>query len=159
MSSIPPLKDADNKWVLESKPKANLLAETWQKKCKLPPYQEPLLLASPAVELDGFITLRSSCALKLLLQLDVSEASGPDKISAYISKQLAHELAVPITLLCRKMLREGKWPERWRLHMEVALYKRNSVYDPSNYRGVHLTAILSKVAERLMDGSLITQLS
>jgi hypothetical protein len=30
------------------------------------------------------------------------------------------------------------------------LYKKNSVYNPSNYRGIHLTAQLAKVVERLL---------
>ena len=36
------------------------------------------------------------------------------------------------------------WKEQW----IVAIHKRNAVSDPNNYRGVHLTTLLSKVAER-----------
>ena len=43
---------------------------------------------------------------------------------------------------------EGRWPEPWMLHWIVPLYKRKSVYDAGNYRGVHLTAQISKAMER-----------
>jgi len=38
----------------------------------------------------------------------------------------------------------------WRLHHIVPIYKKGAPADPKNYRGVHLTSILSKVAERTL---------
>ena len=32
----------------------------------------------------------------------------------------------------------------------LPLYKRKSIYDPNNYRGIHLTSQLSKVIERIL---------
>ena len=53
------------------------------------------------------------------------------------------------------MLGEGCWPMCWRVHWIIPIYKRKAVSDPSNYRGVHLTTLLSKVAERIIN-SLMT---
>ena len=53
------------------------------------------------------------------------------------------------------MLCKGCWPRCWRVHWIIPIYKRNAVSDPSNYRGVHLTTLLSKVAERIIN-SLMT---
>ena len=36
------------------------------------------------------------------------------------------------------------------MHWIVPLYKKNAVFKPGNYRGIHLTAQLSKVMERLL---------
>ena len=107
VSSIPPLKDQHGKWQLSSEAKANLLARTWNVKCVLPQEVEMQFFSSPNTELDSFVVLRSRCAYKLLLGLDVSKAIGPDKISAYILQQLALELAAPLTIVCRRMLHEG----------------------------------------------------
>ena len=43
----------------------------------------------------------------------------------------------------------------WRIHNLVPLYKRNFVADPSNYRGIHITSILSKVAEHVIGAPLL----
>ena len=53
-------------------------------------------------------------------------------------------------LLMGCILRTGEWPQLWRQHWIAPLYKKKSVYQPGNYRGIHLTAQLSKVAERLL---------
>ena len=61
---------------------------------------------------------------------------------------------MPVTELVRKLLREGVWPQVWTLHWVVPLHKRKAVSDPANYRGVHLTAVLSKVVERVLNALL-----
>ena len=43
----------------------------------------------------------------------------------------------------------------WREAVVIPLYKKKSVWNPTNYRGVHLTAQLSKVVERLVARSFV----
>ena len=64
-------------------------------------------------------------------------------------------IAVPFTIVCRRLLNEGCWPQCWTLHKICSLYKRGSAFLPGNYRGVHLTAILSKVADKLIGKHLL----
>ena len=78
------------------------------------------------------------------------KATGPDLLATKVLKRCAKSLALPTAKLARAMLLVGKWPENWRVHWVVPLYKKKSVYDPLNYRGVHLSAQLSKVVERLL---------
>jgi len=105
--------------------------------------------------MSSFNLVRTRWTLRILKQLSVDSATGPDQIPARILKECARELALPITLLVRSMLREGCWPMCWRVHWIIPIYKRKAVSDPSNYRGVHLTTLLSKVAERIIN-SLMT---
>ena len=44
----------------------------------------------------------------------------------------------------------SKTKKTWREHWVVPIYKKKAVFSASNCRGVHLTAQLSKVAERLL---------
>ena len=44
----------------------------------------------------------------------------------------------------------GVWPKSWREHWIVPLFKKGAVFLPKNYRGVHLTAQISKVCERVI---------
>ena len=62
---------------------------------------------------------------------------------------------MPLTVLCRRILIEGHWPATWRVHRLCPLYKKLPVYDANNYKGVHITSILSKVAERIIGGPLL----
>ena len=44
------------------------------------------------------------------------------------------------------------------MHWLVAIYKRDSVYNPKKYRGVHLTSQLSKTIERVIGNPLVALL-
>ena len=59
-------------------------------------------------------------------------------------------LAKPVLLLFLCILETGVWPELWLEHWVAPLHKKKSVFQPGNYRGVHLTAQLSKVVERML---------
>ena len=104
----------------------------------------------PDAEYEDIICLRSRYTLKLLKTLDESKATGPDRIPASILKRIAKHIAVPFTILCRRLLQEGCWPKVWKLHLICPLYKRGTAFSAGNYRGVHLTPILSKLAERII---------
>ena len=52
----------------------------------------------------------------------------------------------------------GEWSARWRVHWIVPLFKRKSVYQAGNYRGIHLTSQISKVAERIFASIVLPQL-
>ena len=113
---------------------------------------------TPDAEFHEFVALRSRYTRKILSTLDESKATGPDHIPAATLKRIAGEIAVPFTRLCRRLLHEACWPTVWRLHLICPLCKRGSAFAASNYRGVHLTAILAKVAERVIGRSLVTYL-
>ena len=89
-------------------------------------------------------------AEKIMQKLDESSATGPDKVPTKILKRCAQALALPVAMLAQSILATGRWPEAWVKHWIVPLYKKKAVFDPANYRGVHLSAQLSKVTERLI---------
>ena len=88
--------------------------------------------------------------LKVLMALNPASGTGPDELPARILKECAEELALPITILVMRILAHMKWPDEWRKHSLVPLHKRNAVFKGNNYRGVHLTAQMSKVVERVV---------
>jgi len=158
LSSIPPLRDDDGNWNLDAHGKANLFANTWVEKCKLPPDVEDQFVARPVQVQQEFIAIRTRAVYRELSKLDVNKSTGPDQIGARILKELAHELAIPVAILSRRMLYEGCWPALWRVHHLAPVYKRKSMYNAGNYRGVHLTATLSKAVERVIGNPLIAYL-
>ena len=97
-----------------------------------------------------FLAVRTRKVASILRKLKVDSGTGADGVSARVLKMCADELAVPLTKIMRRILVCQRWPNVWCLHWLVALYKRKSVFDPINYRGVHLTAQMSKVIERVL---------
>ena len=156
ISSIPPFKDAGNRWLLTSNEKANEFAQVWQKKCELPGEVELQFVPAPTHIMQGFVVIRTRDVLKVLQHVDENKATGGDTIGNRILKELASVLAIPISILCRRILHEGVWPKAWQDHLLVPIFKRSSVYQASNHRGVHLTPNISKVVEHVIGNPLIS---
>ena len=158
LSSVPPLRDGTT-WVNTSKDKADLFAKTLSAKTALPPEAVDCpYFGEPDTELSEFVVLRSRYTAKLFKELDESKATGPDQIPASILKKIGKEFAIPFTRLCRRLLKEGCWPRVWRLHHICPPYTRDSAFNPGNYRGVHLTTVLSKFVEKMIGRNLICYL-
>ena len=138
--------------------RADELASTFRAKSQLPAATTNQYSELRGQERDpqqGFLRLRVRTVLKLLKGLDEHSGTGPDRLPTRILKRCAAELALPVTLLSRKLLAEGRWPLCWRTHWVHAIHKRKSRADAKNYRGVHLTAQLSKVVERALGSIFI----
>ena len=153
VSSIPALKGSDDQWVLQAKDKADLLSETFSKKYGLSveEHNDYTGLANHVgQEQRGLKQLHEKDAETALHNLREDSGTGPDGLPARILKNCAAALARPVLLLSLCILTSGVWPHLWRKHWVAPLYKKNSVYQPGNYRGVHLTAQLSKDVERLL---------
>ena len=153
VSSVPALKDANGKWVREASGKADLFAEAFAKKNFLRTevvneYTE--LPRSTSTSQCKVLQLSVNDAGTVMEKLRIDSATGPDLLPARILKLCSAALALPVLLLTICILTTGEWPQLWRQHWVAPLHKKKSVYQPGNYRGIHLTAQLSKVVERLL---------
>ena len=83
-----------------------------------------------------------------LRSLDVSKATGPDKISARLLKETAEQIAPSLTLLYNKSLETGVFPDEWKLANIVPIHKKDNKDHVENYRPISLLSIISKVLER-----------
>ena len=151
--SIPALRHVDGKtWARTKKEKAELLVDTFAKKWVLPEPHENTYSFIPETSSapDTWIPIRARHALRFLSSLNESSATGPDNISARVLRQLAPALALPFTLLARSIVHHGRWPDVWITHWICAMHKRKSLFEPGNYRGLQLTAQISKAMERFL---------
>ena len=150
--NIPPLQRPDDSWALTAEEKAEELSRVFKSKSLLPPAVSNEYSPLPARATDGmrpgFLRLRVRHVLKILENLDESSGTGPDLLPARILKRMASALALPVTLLARKLLRDRRWPACWREHWIHAIFKKGERALGKNYRGVHLTPQLPKVVER-----------
>ena len=123
-SFFPPMRNAQGTWVKKPFEKANLFAECWSAKNKLPEEKfEQAFFASPP-QMAGDFAIRPRVARRLLSALREDQATGPDDIGAVILKRLAKYLDVPLAILCRRIFTEATWPQRWRRHNVMPLSKR-----------------------------------
>ena len=97
-------------------------------------------------KLGNFLPLRLRVAKKFLSTIKEDKATGPDEVPARILRQCAVSLSRPVTLVARLILNSGSWP--WRVHWLSPIFKKSTVSDPGNYRGVHLTSHIGKTVER-----------
>ena len=109
-------------------------------------------------EFDDFVTFRSRVATRLFMKLEESKATAADQISATILKRLADCLGVPFALVVRRLFYAGCWPQVWKFHLIVPVFKKGSAFQPSNYFGVHLTTMLTKIAEKMVGVTLVPML-
>ena len=95
-----------------------------------------------------------------------NKAPGPDSVSACILKHIVHSIGPLLCALFNRSLNESLFPSIWKMANVVPIFKKGSKSDPTNYRPVSLTSILSKVFERvvlkylmpyLLDNDLITK--
>ena len=90
----------------------------------------------------------------LLQHLDIQKSTGPDGISARFLREVAVEIAEPLTYLYNYSLKSGSIPSDWKQSNVTAVYKSGPCGDPSNYRPISVVPIIAKLLERLIASQL-----
>ena len=83
-------------------------------------------------------------------KLDKGKANGPDEISNWVLRECADELSIPLHIIFRESIRQGKLPNIWKKANIVPLFKKGNRQNPLNYRPVSLTSIVGKILEKLI---------
>ena len=109
----------------------------------------PCLLTPPAPRIKE-ITSDVNGVQKLLKNLDPKKANGPDKISTYILRECAEEIAPILTNIFTTSLTTGTTPLLWRTANIVAIFKKGSKMSTENYRPVSLTSVVCKILEHII---------
>ena len=87
---------------------------------------------------------------KLLRNLKVHKAAGPDGISCQILKELAEELAPVLGALFEQSLRDGVLPDDWLKANIAPIFKKGNQHHAENYRPVSLTCVTCKLLEHVI---------
>ena len=95
----------------------------------------------------------------LLHTIDVSKASGHDKISGRMLKATAASIATPVTELFNKSISTGCFPKMWKRSNVVPIPKSGDKGNPANYRPISLLPVLSKLLERHIANVLLQHLT
>ena len=98
----------------------------------------------------GEITVDPKGVIKLLNNLNIHKAPGPDGLSARVLKECSSEIAPVLTYIFNESLAQGAVPDDWRQANVAPVFKKGEKYDAANYRPVSLTCICCKTLEHII---------
>ena len=87
---------------------------------------------------------------KLLKNINVKKANGPDGVSSQILRDLSEELSPVIVKIFSQSLNSGELPDDWLTANITAIFKKGKKCDPANYRPVSLTSVTCKLMEHIL---------
>ena len=117
----------------------------------------PTLEEDPLPEISPIYICPEGVA-QLLHNLKPQKAAGPDRLPSRFLKEVANEIALPLSLIFQASLNQGTPPDTWKSALVVPVFKKGSRSDPSNYRPVSLTCICSKIFEHIIYSCLSNHL-
>ena len=88
---------------------------------------------------------------KVIMNLDLLKASGPDCIPVVVLKNYEPELSFKIAELFNKCLKESCFPGCWKVSSMVPVFRNVGERSAAeNYRPVSLLSVVSKIFEKLV---------
>ena len=93
-----------------------------------------------------------------LEKLDPGKSPGPDGLHSRALKELAEEIAEPLSIIFTKSMEEGKLPRIWKDATITPIFKKGDNSNPGNYRPVSLTSIVCKVMESIIRDKIMKHL-
>ena len=104
------------------------------------------------------VEVNRESVMKLMENLEVDKAPGPDGVSNWILRECRHQLVDKIQDLLTTSLEQGRVPKDWKRANIVPIYKGGSRENPMNYRPVSLTSVVGKMCERIVKDAWIKYL-
>ena len=158
-SAIPPLLNGPE--VLSSaSDKAKLFAENFSMNSNLDDsgISLPVFRSRTNLKLHH-ISVTPKMVRKIVMNLDLSKASGLDCIPGVVPKICESELSYIIAELFNKCLMESCFPDFWKVSFVFPTFKNIGERSTAkNYRPVGLLSVVSKVFEKLVNNRIVDHL-
>ena len=92
---------------------------------------------------------------KVIINLDLSKASGPDCIPVVVLKNCEPELSYILAELFNKCLKESCFPDCWKVSSVVPVFKNVGEWSTAKNYPVSFLSVASKVFEKLVNNRII----
>ena len=105
------------------------------------------------------ISVTPKIVRKVVMNLDLSKASGPDCIPVVVLKNCEPELSYILAELFNNCLKESCFPDCWKVSSVVPVFKNVGERSTAkNYHPVNLLSVVSKVFEKLANNRIVDHL-
>ncbi|KAG7296239.1 hypothetical protein JYU34_021353 [Plutella xylostella] len=105
------------------------------------------------------IHITQEIVLKHLEHVDVSKGAGCDGIHPLFISKCAKQLVVPLSIIYKKSIGEGCFPELWKRAIVTPIYKSGNKQHVPNYRPISKLNIFGKIFEKIVTQELSLALS
>ena len=120
--------------------------------------QQPPEAHFPPAEKLTNVTITAGEVKNKLLNLNIAGAPGPDGLHPRVLRELADQIAVPLSQVFMKCLAASDIPKEWRHAVIVPIHKKGPKNLARNYRPISLTSAICKVMEAVMKDKIMTHL-
>lgn len=96
------------------------------------------------------IDITEESVFAVLSTMDLSKGSGFDGVSSIFLRECAEQMSRPLSDIFRQSLREGIYPDQFKIGQVTPIFKAGRRNDVRNYRGVNVLPNLAKVFEKVI---------
>ena len=157
-SAIPPQFNGPE--VSSASDKAKLFAENFSKNSNLDDSGVSLPVFPSRINLKLHkISVTPRTVKKVIMNLDLSKASGPDCIPVVLLKNCESELSYILAELFNKCLKESCFPDCWKVSSVIPVFKNvGGRSTTKNYHPVSLLSVVSIFFEKRVNNRIVDNL-
>ena len=105
-----------------------------------------------------FVGVSEAFVERELKKLKRNKSTGINDLPPGMLKDVAFEIAKPISYIINVSLRTGQVPTNWKIARVVPVHKSGSTADVNNYRSISILPVISKILERAVHHQLMDYL-
>ena len=139
--------------------KAKLYAENISKNSNLDDSGISLPVFPSRIDLNLHnISVTPKMVKKVIMNLDLSKACGPDCIPVVVLKNCEPEFSYILAELFNKCLKESGFPDCWKVSSVVPVFKNVGKRSAAKNYGPVILSVVSKVFEKLVNNRIVDHL-
>ena len=150
ITRIPPLLVGD-KTISDSKDKAKLFNDYFREQCKPLNNNSNLPLSAPLTQsFIDTVEINQELILSIIKTINVNKTHGPNDISGRMIHLCGESIALPLSIIFRKIMETGILPTLWKSANVTPVHKKESKQFVKNYRPISLLPLFAKIFERIL---------